>query len=803
MRTTTHSSLRATLAVAVAGALVACSDSSPTGGYEADAVAPRVSVSNATSGDEAIVKATDNMSLKRVTVTLDGIGVLDTIFAVSTPTFEKRVPLATGVSSTLDVLARDGAGNVTAQTSRVGGGTGPAVTLLSPGIGAEAAPGGKVIVEIKATDDDGVRRLGFIVTTGSTKVGEDITLLPNGVRDTTIQREYTVASTAAEGSMLLVSAFAVDAVGDSTGGLTATVAVKSATTQSPPLVHQSVAPRVEATDSVSVDATSASGITSLGFTMTCARTGVAYQRDSTMPVGWVPRPVRMQLNVPSTCVGGTIYITSRATSGVGKTGYSVPTSVTTSQSDPNFAWRDSALAVYGSTSRLKSGARNALGVDIAVDAANRRVFVSNILNDRVDVWENGAFAKEVAVGSQPWGLFLSGGTLYVANSGGTNISLVPATGATATLSESVRYRTQNILAWDVIESRDLSTGTVRFTRSAPVDFSDRPQFLAVGASGKLYFSTKPTPSAPDGTIRVFDPTMPLPEPSQVGDYMSEKPGHVVILNADAVVAIKSTSNGISDTLVVCDHQYGTGNPTVCRQGTSASGVLSALRTALSNQTDVRMYVDADIESLGLTDTTFVAAGGDRRWIGFGEGNTAGAGRVMMINDATGFFSAGVQVRDLIGNASEPVSGLAINADSRLTAARGQEAYFFSVESPYHLRLEGKVATYPKGAGIAFHPQNVGNGSGTPPDVRLAFAASSNGTIEVMDSYFWGTRGTLPVRSKLYGPIRAELPFGTEPVDLANPVVLKLFGLSAEGMVAIDVRKCDVLTETGAKPSGCP
>ncbi|HEU4563711.1 MAG TPA: hypothetical protein VFS05_03640 [Gemmatimonadaceae bacterium] len=802
MHTTLSTLPRLAVAALLGAAAAACSDTPPTGGYEADSIAPSVSVSQ--DGQSAVVRATDNISLKRVTIAMDGLGAADTTFYAATASFEKTIDIPVGVSATLDIVARDGAGNTTTRSVRVGGGSGPALSILSPGVGAEAAPGRPIIVEVKATDEDGVRRTGFVITSGGKAVATDNTQLPSGVRDTTVTRTVTVPTDAAEGSTLLITAFAVDMVGDSTGGVTATVAVKSATTQSPPLVHQTIPARVEALDAVLIDATSASGITSLGFSLTCRRDGSTIQRDTTMPPDWIARPIKLVLNLPASCVGQTIYITSHATSGAGKTGYSVPATVMTAQGDPALAWRDSSVAVYGRTTPLRTGARGTLGVDVAVDETYQRVFVSNFYNDRIDVWENGAFSKEVPVGSQPWGIFIANNNLYIANSGGTNISVVPVSGPTSSLAEATRYRTQNLLAWEVKESRDPTTGAVRFTRSSAYDFSDRPQFLAIGQSGKLYFSTKPTPAAPDGTIRVFDPSKPVPEPTQIGDYMAEKLGSIVVLNADGVQVIRSQSNGVSDTLIVCDHPYGTSGASQCVKGVSALGVLTALQGALAPAgTDVRMYFDADINTLALTDTTFVAAGGDRRWIGFGEGNTPGAGRVMMMDDATDYFSPGTQVHDLIGNASEPVSGLAINADSRLTAARGQEAFFFSVDQPYHLRLEGSVHTYPRGAGIAFHPQNSGIGTSTPPDVRLAFVASSNGTIEVADSYHWGNRGTLPVRARLYGPLRAVLPFGTEPTDLANPVVLKLFGLSAEGLVAIDVRRCDLLTETGSSPAGCP
>ena len=36
-------------------------------------------------------------------------------------------------------------------------------------------------------------------------------------------------------------------------------------------------------------------------------------------------------------------------------------------------------------------------------------------------------------------------------------------------------------------------------------------------------------------------------------------------------------------------------------------------------------------------------------------------------------------------------------------------------------------------------------------------ASANGTIEIVDTYHYINRGSLPVRASLYGPIRVTLP----------------------------------------------
>jgi hypothetical protein len=251
-----------------------------------------------------------------------------------------------------------------------------------------------------------------------------------------------------------------------------------------------------------------------------------------------------------------------------------------------------------------------------------------------------------------------------------------------------------------------------------------------------------------------------------------------------VLAGIATANG-GDLLGVCDHTMNQ-NPattTKCVIAIDPIKIVDSLRTYYG--ADAVAVSNLDVPSLGLSDTTFVAAGGDRQWIAFGEAHTDSAGRVMMVQDPGSFLSPAINVRDLVNNASERVFGLAINKNSSSTAVHGQESYFFDVQMPFHLRLQGKFNTFDQGAGIAFHPDNVGDL--TPESERVAFVASANGTIEILDTYHYTGRGTLPVRANLYGPIRVTRAWpGDDPT-----VVLKLFGLTSEGFVVIDIRASDI------------
>jgi hypothetical protein len=200
--------------------------------------------------------------------------------------------------------------------------------------------------------------------------------------------------------------------------------------------------------------------------------------------------------------------------------------------------------------------------------------------------------------------------------------------------------------------------------------------------------------------------------------------------------------------------------------------------------------DLDVQSLALPDTNFVAVGGDRRRVAFGEAHTgARAGRVLLVDDPSGTpaggerYSAPIEVLDLTDNASDKVFGLAINGNSTNFAVHGIETFF----ADSSLRLQGKFATFNTGAGIAFHPRNVEENTADPL-ARIAFVASGDMSIQVVDSYSYRLRGRIPIRTNLYGPLRAVLPTGAE---LASGVVVKLFGLTPEGLVLIDVHPEDI------------
>jgi hypothetical protein len=225
------------------------------------------------------------------------------------------------------------------------------------------------------------------------------------------------------------------------------------------------------------------------------------------------------------------------------------------------------------------------------------------------------------------------------------------------------------------------------------------------------------------------------------------------------------------------------------QDGSIPAAVLALRATGANVDEVK---DLSVGSLALPDTNFVAVGGDRRRVAFGEANTGGAaGRVIVVFDPSGTpaygeqYSAPIEVKDLTNNASDRVFGLAINNNSTNIAVHGVETFF----SDPTLRLQGKFATFNTGAGVAFHPDNSDEQTANLA-ARVAFVASGDFSIQIVDSYSYRLRGRIPIRSNLYGPLRAVTPTQAERASDAT-LVVKLFGLTREGLVMINVHASDI------------
>lgn len=456
--------------------------------------------------------------------------------------------------------------------------------------------------------------------------------------------------------------------------------------------------------------------------------------------------------------------------------------------------RRQTAVVAGRTSILPDGGQV---VDLLVDTLRNRLYASNIGRNKLQILEigSGAWGPEVFVGSRPWGLALSrgGDTVYVANSGGTNLSVVTLDGNPVE-DRGRRIFTPNDALYEISWSL---TGGRRYTGTFH-DFSDRPQFVAQDANGRLLYSTVPTPSAVDGTVRVVD-ILPGWQSSEARLLL----GSQDIRFAERTIAlahldsIKIFQQADGDVVEIFDHLPGFPG-TILRSGLLP--LEEAIDAMLRQGSDLRWgYGRWDRDRIGLSDTTYVALSGDRQWVAFGEGGRVDAGRISFWHAGSQSLSYEVSVADIVSNSAEPIRGLELNRDGTLGAARGAAAYFFTTD----LRLQGSFSDglAPGSTGAVLHPGHPSDyrGSvslGSTPET-VAFVGTGNHTIRIVDTVHFTYRGEIPIRDNLNGPFRVGPPSFADNQGKNCPgdptcVVARLYGVtSAGGVVVVDVLASDI------------
>lgn len=776
--------VRPTVSIAIEGA---------AGGQDSDSVSTRLPL-------RVSIDAQDNAVLHSVVTRVFAdttlVGRDSSAFGASSATYQKtiQIPLSgirPGQLITVRSTVSDGAGNFAEAEA-----TAIAFDPNVPRMGfVQAQPnviaGGSYTFDLAVGDSLGVAKAGYRATaSGFSRADSVLFPLPYPTSDT-LTFNVPLPPSLPVGTTVTIVAFAEnrDGVRGSSQPFAVRVVAAGPDVASP-IVYQSVPARLESQDSITIQARDSDGLVrSIGFAVKDAAGNVLHRFTETLSAPVQQLTVRRPFSVPVTLRGRTLFVTAFATDAAGHTGYAVANGASVPVSADSLGRRDQAVFAYGLTYGLPAGS---LGADIAVDGERNAVFVSNIAKNQVEAFTYSTTLQPldaISVGAQPWGMIIdnSSSLLLVANSGGTNVSRVSLVSRT----EVGRVKTSNEYIFDVEYSKDDNSGGFKFNVSAPIDYSDRPQFIAQSASGALYYSTKPTNTATPGTLRRIDNFLDArAEPRQIWQYGAYSRGHYVIVNADFVDVIKG-QQGVADSIVVCDHTPGSSPTTaVCETGGTVEAAVAGLRGSVNS--NVEAVKDLDYKSLALPDTNFVAVGGDRRRVAFGEGNTGGrAGRVLLVYDPNGTpadgaqYSAPIEVADLTNNASDRIFGIGINANSTNIGVHGVETFF----ADSSLRLQGKFATVSTGAGIAFHPRNSDESGGNAP-TRVVFVASGDKSVQIVDSYNYRLRGRIPIRENLYGPLRAALPTAAE-LEADPTLAVKLFGLTSEGLVVIDVRQADI------------
>lgn len=410
----------------------------------------------------------------------------------------------------------------------------------------------------------------------------------------------------------------------------------------------------------------------------------------------------------------------------------------------------------------------------------RRLFLSNFTRNRVEVIDVASGARSsFAVGSQPWGMALSRArdTLFVANSGGTNISVVPLAAGTLSEDPSRRILTPNSSLFRVTYARTQittvsGTDTTRSSVLAPgsveeLDYSDRPQFIAQTAGGDLLYSTRPTGAATQGTIRWRQPNGLV---EFFVDYARrDQASSLVVLNARGAGLVEADP---ANRLSLVD-----------AEGRRYLGFVDQVEQQLAdNGSQTRFEYFVNLGDVALRDTTFVAVSGDHSTVAFGEG-AAAPGRIILVREAErGFISQIGETDDLVGNASERVVGLALNRDGSLGAARGENAYFFTPE----LRLQGVGVAGPPAGGIGLHPEHAGYPARTDGVAFVSGVDENNSPfLDVIDTFTFFRRRRIFLRDAITGPLL------TVPAPAGSSAALRLYALTAAGLLQLDLVAADL------------
>lgn len=735
-------------------------------------------------------------------------GLVDTVI-----TRNMTAILPPGGADTLRLMYRltDRTGRTTTLVRKVILLSGPTVVLDAPTNGATTFPGTKIPIQVSATGPSKLIELGYRIVNANFNVTKRIDVTAANSSSGTIFDTVTVPNAVLAGSVVRVVPLARDVVnpsitvlGDSTSVL---VNVPTADVIGP-LVYQSIAPRVETGDSLAVRASDPSGVKKIRYVLVNDSTGITFQTDSLIYNTPLPKDTtfKAKIVIPLASLGSKYRFYSFAYDSLGNRANDV--AATSIQPDSIRADTLRGVMSFGRTFRNASLPVGSLAGDLVVDRGNN-VYISNIGRNQLERWRlsDSTFQSSIPVGSQPWGLTFNraGDSIFVANSGGTNISVVDTAGK----AERRRIKTPGNVLYVVTQTIDASSGVTRLSLSNIIQYSDRPQYIAMSKNGNLYYSTRPTASATPGTLRRVDPRQ-IPaatEVQQVTTYATLGPDNTyVIANVDSLFITKSPVDSISDNITIFERQYGTTTqvtiPALTALGNFTLGATDSNVVRLCNGTlraangDCRA-LQIDPASLTLTDTTFLSAGGDGRAIAFGEGNASTiAGRVMLVIDTAGSWfnvvgSAGTSVRDLTNNASDKVFGLAVDSLSQTLLANGTSAFFADINASalFNLRLQGSFQTSLPGNGVAYHPQAVCSIGGNV-HTRVAFVMQGDSSIAVVDCFAFRKSKTIPVRTALYGPMRAVLPTGTE-LAIDPTLSVKLYCLTKEGLLVIPIRTTDL------------
>ncbi|MGH7443817.1 MAG: YncE family protein, partial [Longimicrobiales bacterium] len=564
------------------------------------------------------------------------------------------VALPDTVSETVQIIveAEDSLGNVATGVVEIGVG-GPRVEIRTPATGSQVQVGGTLVVQAFAVDrSNGIDSMKVFVTGAQTQefIWRGLASPDSVRRDTS----FVVGSTIGALNIEAAAWSSIGNEGSTAQPVTVNVVNTSVTDTEPPRVALALSPasRVELDDSIEVTVTAedagSAGLRRIGVVMialpdtstltpdtlvidsifAASRTG---QLDRTFHIRLADFPYEEtdQARLPRRF---TLQVHAFAVDTVGNASANTTTSLTAGPAlripvGATLIRPDTAGYVMEGTTGLQQVVTGVLGTSVAlptggniahavVDRPNERLYLSNLPQNRVEVLDlaTSTFASPVPVGSEPWGMFMNNGgdTLIVANSGGTNVSFVDL----STMQEHTQRRllTPNAVLFEVASS--LTAGLIRYEATF-YDFSDRPQFIAQDNTGVLLYSTKPTGTAQEGTVRWVDPVGTTPEVRILFNQraIEEAENTFAIAHIDSLSILPQATQHY--LIKLYDHVPG--SPAVIIESPYSS-IEDAITFLEISGSDIAVGAGRWIpENVGLSDTTYIAASVNREYIAFGEG----------------------------------------------------------------------------------------------------------------------------------------------------------------------------------------
>ena len=706
---------------------------------------------------------------------------------------------STSETALIIVTAFDSSGNAGSDTVAVRLTQGPRLSIIRPTVSppAVASVGKKITVEVFAQDPQGVRVIG-VAASGAFTHRDSIIIAATGTGSLPDTVRFIDTLTIPAGTPLgtvNIAAFAVDSIGDpSQSSSTVPVTLQSATSDvTPPLVTFSVTPRVEGDDSLTVHATDPSGIRKIGFIARLVGAATIVAADS-LSFGGSQTDVIAQFKSKLdtiTTFPKLVTIEAFAEDSVGNRGLSSGTN--TPVPATGTALKDTITVVAGKTFALPGGGTIA---DAIYNRNRNELYLSNLLLNRLEVFNvsTSAFlAGGIPVGSRPLGLALwprdtlgnYGDTVIVANSGGTNLSIVDV----ANRVERRRHRLPNYDVEKVKTALDPTNGTL-IINITQFDYSDRPQY--VSAVCRVAAGT-----ACSQVFAVYSTTPTVAQTPSERGYLAweELTASVAAPNShffwETAVGPASLATDTLQIIAIRDSA-----PGHVRRDTLLGAAVGIM---------------ADFNQLVLQDTTYVRNSGDFNHVVMGEGGGAslafarafafdarpgvtvitgtgcasGNGALLSIvlkcsGQQDNGVSPGIFVRDFLVNRSSRISSVATNFNGRTNFVRADSIYVMD----FTLRQTGLIQVGGVNAGMDVHPSNNfdanvrgSNGFGGAGNVnnRLIYAARPDANIEVFDSYWYGSVALIPVRDPIIGPVRLALN------GLGQQV---LVGVTANGVVVV-------------------